>query len=72
MRSKVLKKYWQKKKLGLGREEAQLSKYCSIECFVKKCLQHQFNLFHNFIDFKKAFDKTILPCTIQDRRRRER
>ena len=39
-----------------GQEGAQLSKF-SIRIFCGKYLQHQQNLYHVFVNFKKAFDR---------------
>ena len=35
------------------------------QTIIEKCLQHQNDLFHNFIDFKKAFDRVWHTCLWQ-------
>ena len=40
---------------GLGRSTEE--QICNSRVIIEKHLQHQRNLFHNFLDFKKAFDR---------------
>ena len=51
-----LRRCWEKNKLVLDQAGAQQNR-SSIRVFIKKHLQHQRDLFHKFIDFKKAFDR---------------
>ena len=46
-----------KNRQALEQEGAPQSKICNLRILCEKYLQHQQDLYHVFIDFKKAFDR---------------
>ena len=42
---------------GFRPGRSTVEQICNIRILIEKCLEHQQELYHNFIDFKKAFDR---------------